>query len=119
MSQKYFYDFSSWKSVQKNFETDFPEPPEVLAASYEYANYYGTAWVVYADESGIIWEVHGSHCSCYGLEGQWAPELMGPRSIALKMIKMRNYYKYDRLKAETQKYLIEKLEADLAESSDD
>ena len=24
--------------------------------------------------SGRLFEVHGSHCSCYGFEGQWTPE---------------------------------------------
>ena len=24
-----------------------------------------------------LYEVHGSHCSCYGFEGQWSPEEVG------------------------------------------
>lgn len=30
-------------------------------------------WVVFRKEDKL-YEVHGSHCSCYGLEGQWSPE---------------------------------------------
>lgn len=25
-------------------------------------------------QKGKLYEVHGSHCSCYGFEGQWEPE---------------------------------------------
>lgn len=25
-------------------------------------------------ETGVLYENHGSHCSCYGFEGQWEPE---------------------------------------------
>jgi hypothetical protein len=25
-------------------------------------------------QGGKLWEVHGSHCSCYGFEDQWLPE---------------------------------------------
>jgi hypothetical protein len=25
-------------------------------------------------ETGKLYENHGSHCSCYGFEDQWAPE---------------------------------------------
>lgn len=42
----------------------------VLFASYSYANYSGDAWVLF-EKGGNLFEVNGSHCSCYGLEGQW------------------------------------------------
>lgn len=44
-----------------------------LFAYYSYANYSGDAWVLF-EQDGELWEVSGSHCSCYGLEGQWCPE---------------------------------------------
>ena len=46
---------------------------EVLFASYEYAGYEGDAFVLFRKD-GKLYEVNGSHCSCYGLEGQWEPE---------------------------------------------
>lgn len=46
---------------------------EVLLASYAYEDYSGAAFVLFRRD-GVLYEVHGSHCSCYGLEGQWEPE---------------------------------------------
>lgn len=45
----------------------------ILFASYSAANYTGDAWVLF-EQNGQLFEVNGSHCSCYGLEGQWEPE---------------------------------------------
>lgn len=33
----------------------------------------GEAFVLFVEDNRL-YEVHGSHCSCYGLEGQWEPE---------------------------------------------
>lgn len=46
---------------------------EVILASYSCANYSGGAFVLFKKD-GKLFEVNGSHCSCYGLEGQWEPE---------------------------------------------
>ncbi len=55
---------------------------EVLVASYTYEDYSGDAYVLFARD-GKLWEVHGGHCSCYGLSEQdyygdattqWQPE---------------------------------------------
>lgn len=46
---------------------------EILFASYSYENYSGDAFVLFRKD-GKFYEVNGSHCSCYGLEGQWEPE---------------------------------------------
>lgn len=54
----------------------------IIIASYTYEDYSGSAFVLFQKE-GKLFEVHGSHCSCYGLsEGdysggattQWQPE---------------------------------------------
>ena len=45
----------------------------VLVASYTYEDYSGSAYVLF-ERDGKLFEVHGGHCSCYGLEGQWEPE---------------------------------------------
>lgn len=46
----------------------------ILYAEYTYEDYNGDAYVLFMDEQGNLYEVYGSHCSCYGLEGQWEPE---------------------------------------------
>jgi hypothetical protein len=49
------------------------EGVDILLASYTYEDYSGYAYVLFR-KGGEYYEVYGSHCSCYGLEGQWAPE---------------------------------------------
>lgn len=49
------------------------EGARVIVADYTYENYSGSAYVLF-ERDGKLWEIHGSHCSCYGLEGQWEPE---------------------------------------------
>ncbi len=60
-----FNDFSG--------QIDFAQGCEILLAYYCYEDYSGEAFVLYRKD-GQIFEVNGSHCSCYGLEGQWEPE---------------------------------------------
>jgi len=45
----------------------------ILIASYRLDGYEGAAFVLF-ERDGKLYEVFASHCSCYGLEGQWEPE---------------------------------------------
>lgn len=69
--------FLEWFSDQDNVFSQFnftPTTEKVLFASYnECGGYDGDAWVLF-EKDGQLYEVHGGHCSCYGLEGQWVPE---------------------------------------------
>lgn len=56
-----------------DFEISKLPVPNVLFGSYSYENYSGDAWVL-VEENGKLFEVNGSHCSCYGLEQQWEKE---------------------------------------------
>lgn len=50
---------------------------DVLLASYGTDNYSGDAFVLFRNTNdGKLYENHGSHCSCYGLEDQWGEELV-------------------------------------------
>lgn len=86
----YRNEFSSWADVVSAFSEGLPgfqwgtsvksikgapaeEPEEVLWADYEAEGYEGSALVIYR-QGNKVFEVSGSHCSCYGLEGQWEPE---------------------------------------------
>lgn len=71
--QKYQGGFENWSDVQREFATDAPEPSNLIVAYYEYENYEGDAYVCWRDGDDV-YEVHGGHCSCYGLEGQFEPE---------------------------------------------
>lgn len=55
---------------------------DIIVASYTYADYSGDAYVLFKRDDKL-WEVHGGHCSCYGLSEsdyygnsttQWQPE---------------------------------------------
>lgn len=45
----------------------------IYLAWYGYGDYCGSSFVLF-EKDGKLYEVNGSHCSCYGLEGQWEPE---------------------------------------------
>ncbi len=108
MSEKYF-GFNDWDSIVENFFRDeydrtthrykakplpegFPTADEIIFAAYGGGSYDGIAIVVYK-KGGTLYEVNGSHCSCYGLEDQWDPE---ETSVdALRMRKL-NTYEFDK-----------------------
>jgi len=67
-------------------------PKKVLFASYSYRDYSGSAFVLFEKE-GKLYEVNGSHCSCYGLGEssytggggtQWKPEETSWEALALR-----------------------------------
>lgn len=64
----------------------FPAAGRIVYATYEQEAYEGSATVVFTDTDGKLWEVHGSHCSCYGLEGQWKPEETTWAAIAIRPV---------------------------------
>jgi uncharacterized protein (DUF1330 family) len=68
--------FENQEDVLNAFEVPESEREGIFicAAEYEYEDYDGRASVVFY-QNGTLYEVHGSHCSCYGLEGQWEPEV--------------------------------------------
>lgn len=62
---------------------------QVVFAAYDTPPYEGYATVLLLT-NGKLYEVAGSHCSCYGLEGQWSPE-----ETTVKALRMRRYYSHD------------------------
>jgi hypothetical protein len=80
---------NDWKDSEiEGMKADFGiddaalEGVTVLLASYTYEDYSGDAFVLF-ERGGKLYEVNGSHCSCYGLsessysgdtETQWQPE---------------------------------------------
>ena len=63
------------EEVAEWFEIDVQQldGAEILFAQYECGNYEGEAFVLLR-RGTQLYEVNGSHCSCYGLEGQWGEE---------------------------------------------
>lgn len=83
MTHRIYEDcFGDWQSIRNEFSPgwdsppdDFiPEEPLFVFAVYSFEVYDGSAFVVYSNDGVTFWVAAGSHCSCYGLEGQWDPD---------------------------------------------
>lgn len=54
---------------------ELPENMILVYHVYESGNYEGQSYGFGFDTEKNMWfEVGGSHCSCFGLEGQWSPD---------------------------------------------
>lgn len=80
---KYFGNWSNKQEVANSFNIDVKQLNDVnvLVAWYGDGDYCGSAFVLY-EKDGALYEVHGSHCSCYGLEDQWEPEETSVEALA-------------------------------------
>lgn len=66
-----FDGFDDEADVKAKFNA--PAVDGILAAIYGQESYEGSAFVLFVRD-GKLYEVHGSHCSCHGLEDQWTEE---------------------------------------------
>lgn len=85
--------FDSKDDISNRFSINRSEldDVEIIFANYSYEDYSGRAIVIYYNPSDEqYYEVHGGHCSCYGLEGQWEPEVIGTVSTFIEYIERRN-----------------------------
>jgi hypothetical protein len=73
--ENYFDCFEDKEDLARQFNIDLKEldGATIIFALYEQPSYEGYALVLF-ERDGKLYEVNGSHCSCYGLEGQWSPE---------------------------------------------
>lgn len=61
------------------------EGAKILFAEYEQGDYDGSALVLFSRD-GKLYEVYGSHCSCFGLEGQFGPEETSVEALEHRLI---------------------------------
>lgn len=85
-----YHGFEDLQDIRGQFDVEdgalyFPREDELLFALYDAHDYDGWAWVLFVRD-GQLYEVVGSHCSCFGLEEQFDPE---PTTI--EALAMRNY----------------------------
>lgn len=75
MNQIYYDSFSCIDDVKREFciSDEDLQGCEIVYAMYDAPPYEGYAHVIFI-KNGQLYEVNGSHCSCYGLEDQWKPE---------------------------------------------
>ena len=74
MGEIRLFGFSDVDEVKKQFEVSDEDwkGVNVIYGNYGSYSYDGDAMVVF-EKDGKLYQVEGSHCSCYGLEGQWIP----------------------------------------------
>ena len=74
-AEKYCGNFGCKEDVEREFAAGEGALRDafVLLAWYGYGDYDGSAFVLF-ERGGKLYEVNGSHCSCYGLEECWEPE---------------------------------------------
>lgn len=75
MENVYHGGWNSAEDMVSDFWIDIAELKgvKVLYALREYGDYDGWCIVIFK-RGRKLYEVHGSHCSCFGLEEQWCPE---------------------------------------------
>jgi len=84
--------FKCKEDVFLNFTEPLNEAIDIVFAVYANENYEGNAIVVYYDNrDDQYYEVNGSHCSCYGLENQWTPEVIDPMYLEQRILKGHFY----------------------------
>ena len=66
----YLGDWSCREDVEQDFATKLSDDTRIIVACYVYESYSGEAIVLF-ERNNKIYYVEGSHCSCYGLEGQF------------------------------------------------
>lgn len=86
-------DFSgmSEKEIKEKIVADFEIAEETLRdtailIAYMSEGSYGCdsdAFIVFRKD-GVLYEVQGSHCSCFGFEGQWEPDPLESIEAVLK-----------------------------------
>lgn len=95
---------NDWECVKDVFH-DFKHErgnAKILFASYRYEDYSGSAFVLFS-EDGELYQVHGSHCSCFGLEDQWSPEKVNLE--ALEKSVEASSYTFNHCQTELRKFL--------------
>jgi hypothetical protein len=81
----FIQEFSDAESIISQYAA----PVDALAGAtihlawYGYGDYCGSSLVIF-EKDGKLYEVNASHCSCYGLEGQWEPEETNWEALAMR-----------------------------------
>lgn len=97
MAHKYFGNWSTYEDMIRDWNAttpDMPTPRQIVFAVYSTPSYDGSALVIYR-QNGKLYEVHGSHCSCYGLEDQWSPEETSRAALKMRIPNGPPYEFYD------------------------
>lgn len=109
----YLENFSNLNDVLREFQIDPKDldNSNILLAVYTYEDYDGSAFVLF-ERNGILYEVNGSHCSCYGLEeNQWNPEETSVEALRHRIVNGNLGSGYGGLFADDLQKILNKWEA--------
>ena len=84
----FLHNWSSESEVYKDFAIEPKADAKILFASYNEHCYEGNAFVLLA-QAGKLFEINGSHCSCFGLEKQFEPEETTIEALRHRLIEGR------------------------------
>lgn len=87
----YVGDFSRREDVEDQYKVSLPDDVKIVFAYYSYQDYSGDSVVLFK-QGRKLYEVRGSHCSCYGLENQWDPIEMSEDAL-MHIFKEGEYYR--------------------------
>jgi hypothetical protein len=77
------------------------EKLELLIAQINEDGYEGYAYFLVRNlETGKLYEISACHCSCYGFEDQWKPEITSKDYLLSENYRMRGYPEIKRLVTE-------------------
>lgn len=81
----YIDGFNNVEDVLEQFRApDEYKDIKLLYAWYNYEDYSGSAFVLFK-KGRKLYEVHGGHCSCNGLEDQWSPEETSAKELLYRL----------------------------------
>lgn len=98
------YDYEA----RKDIEVEMPSNLIIFWSRYTYENYSGDGEVWgFNTDNEMFFNVSGSHCSCYGLEGQWDEEYYTyDEMVACLQRVVDADYVYDKAKLNDQRSLL-------------
>lgn len=75
LSSRTVEEVRQWIADQFEVPRETVDKYQILIAFHWVGDYEGAAWfLLRCRETGKLFEVKASHCSCYGFEGQFTPE---------------------------------------------
>lgn len=83
-----YIGFDDWSYVVNAFGGNCPtQEPRYVFAVESSSSYDENANIIISTDGRKFQLVDGSHCSCYGFEGQWEPTTHGRRELNRMMFK--------------------------------
>ena len=109
-----YFDSQYDYDLREYIHTEMPDNIIIFWSRYTYEDYSGDGEVWgYNTENQMFFNVIGSHCSCYGLEGQWYEEYYTyDEMVAVLERVTKPDYVYDQSKLDDQIELLKMIKGE-------